>query len=273
MNAISLAPSFIFSSTSPQSPPYIGLLTLSTRPNRYCYMGNRLSSSSLLSSSNQSQLLHSRQLPVSATLNPDEGVVAVVDFKDLAEKDWSILDTDETNSKEERERKWDRVISVGNIGETSKVLVSLGSDDFVDRLVDTSPCQFLLVAHDSLFLLAGIKERHDKVKCWQGELIYVPEKWAPFDAVFLYFLPALPFKLDEVFGALTNRCSPGARVVISHLEGKQALENQRLQYPDIVVSNLPDKMILEKVANDHSFVINEFVDEPGFFLAVLELKA
>jgi hypothetical protein len=67
----------------------------------------------------------------------------------------------------------------------------------------------LLIVHDSLFLLACVKEKYDKVKCWQGELIHVSEKWAPLDVVFLYFLPALPFKLDEVLGSLAKRFSPG----------------------------------------------------------------
>jgi hypothetical protein len=88
-------------------------------------------------------------------------------------------------------------------------MVSVGSEAFLDRLVESSPCGLLLVVHDSLFVLAGIKEKHDKVKCWQGELIYVPDKWAPLDVVFLYFLPAVPFNLGQVFGALAKCFSPG----------------------------------------------------------------
>lgn len=195
-----------------------------------------------------------------------------MNFDELVEKDWSFLDSDSSSSKEEYDTKTDRIISAGNVEETSRVLVSIGSDEFVDRLVDSSPCQLLLIVHESLLSLACIKERHDKVKCWQGELIFVPEKWAPLDVVFLYFLPGLPFKLDEIFKTLSSRCSPGARVVISHLQGKQALEQQQQQYPDIIVSDLPDKMTLEKVASDHSFVVKEFVDDSGFYLAVLEFK-
>lgn len=195
-----------------------------------------------------------------------------MNFEELGEKDWSILESDSTNSKEDL-GKIDQIMRAGNVTETSKVLVSLGSDDFVDCLSESCPCQFLVVVHDSLLSLASIKERYDEVKCWQGELIYVPEKWTPFDVVFLYFLPALPFKLEEIFEALASRCSPGARVVISHLKGRPALEQQRQQYPDIIVADLPDRSHLEKVASDHSFMLKEYVDDSSFYLAVLEFKA
>ena len=61
--------------------------------------------------------------------------------------------------------------------------------------------------------------------------------------------------------------------MISHLKGRPALEQQRQQYPDIVVSDLPDKSQLEKVASDHSFTLKEYVDNPSFYLAVLEFKS
>lgn len=149
-----------------------------------------------------------RQSSVVSAAPLDEGPVSVVNFEDFFEKDWSFLDSDESNSKE-HDQKIRQIISAGRIEETSRVLVSIGSEGFVDQLVDTSPCSILLLVHDSLFLLACIKEKYDKVKCWQGELVHVPEKWARLDVVFLYFLPALPFQLDDVLEALAKRCSPG----------------------------------------------------------------
>uniref|UniRef100_A0A5B6Z0U6 Uncharacterized protein n=1 Tax=Davidia involucrata TaxID=16924 RepID=A0A5B6Z0U6_DAVIN len=234
--------------------------------------GHRLSFLSLPSTFISLHSLRNHQSCIGATIPSNEGAVSVINVEDFMEKDWSFLDTDETNSDEQLKQKIDRIISAGEIGETSKVLVSIGSEGFVDRIVDSSPCQLLLVAHDSLFVLAGIKEKYDKVKCWQGELIYVPEKWAPFDVVFLYFLPAFPFKLGQVFEALARHCLPGARLVISHPQGREVVEHQRRQYPDVVISDLPDEMTLQNVAADHSFEIVEFEDEPGFYLAVLKFK-
>ena len=138
----------------------------------------------------------------------NEGAVSVINIEDFYEKDWSFLDSDELNSEQVKQNV-ESITSAGDIEETSRVLVSIGSEGFVDHLVESSFCQLLLVVHDSIFVLAGIKEKYDKVKCWQGELIYVPEKWSPLDVVFLYFLPALPFTLDQIFVALAKRCSPG----------------------------------------------------------------
>ncbi|CAK7342275.1 unnamed protein product [Dovyalis caffra] len=239
-----------------------------TRGNRYACQNSSFPHSF---QPNSKFSFHSHQPLIAAAVPSDEGPVSVINFEDLMEKDWSFLDAEESNSKE-HDQNIGRIISAGEIEDTSRVLVSIGSEGFVDRLVDTSPCGLLLIVHDSLFLLVCVKEKYDKVKCWQGELIHVPEKWAPLDVVFLYFLPALPFELDEVFGTLAKRCSPGARLVISHPQGREVLEQQRKQYQDVVTSDLPDKMALQKTAADHSFEMVEYVDDPGFYLAVLRFS-
>lgn len=61
-------------------------------------------------------------------------------------------------------------------------------------------------------------------------------------------------------------------MVISHPQGREVLKQQRQQYPDVILSDLPDKMTLQKVIADHSFEMVEFVDEPGFYLAVLKFS-
>ncbi|XP_073035018.1 uncharacterized protein [Primulina eburnea] len=235
----------------------------------FCHQPSHESRSPLVSLNSA----RSRRCSVNGTISSNEGTVSVVQFEDFVEKDWSFLDTDYSSSDEEHRLKMDRIISAGGISETSRVLVSIGSEAFVDRVVDTSPVEQLLVVHDSLLTLACIKEKYDKVQCWQGELINVPEKWTPFGVVFLYFLPGLPFDLDEVLGALAKRCLPGARVVMSHPQGRQAVEELRLKYPDVVVSNLPEETMLRSVAAEHSFEVVEFVDEPArFYSAVLKLN-
>lgn len=200
----------------------------------------------------------------------NDGTVSVINFEDVMEKDWSFLEY--PDSSERHKQKIDEIISAGEITETSNIMIAIGSEEFVDRVVDSSNCRQLLVVHDSLFMLACIKEKYDKVKCWQGELIYVPEKWTSFDVIFLYFLPALPFELGQIMETLRKRCLPGARVVISHPQGRQVVEEQRKLYPDMVVSNLPEKMILQNVAAEHSFEVVKFTDEPGFYLAILKFE-
>ncbi|KAL2320878.1 hypothetical protein Fmac_029847 [Flemingia macrophylla] len=184
-----------------------------------------------------------------------------VPIAEIIEKDWSVLEPASENGS------FERIVSAGRVEEGSRVLVSTGSEDFVDCLVALTPCLFLV--HDSLLILACVKEKYDKVKCWQGEVLHVPQKWAPFDVVFLYFLPALPFGLDQILGSLAGKCVPGGRVIISHPKGREVLEQQRQQYPEVVVSDLPDKTYLQNVAAVHSFAVAEFVDEPGLYLAVL----
>lgn len=208
MNSLFLPPSLVLSPPTCKSSLY-----LQTKPQFICTLKchHHGHNPSTLSHSPRLSLrfqLSMRHRAIDATVPSNEGTVSVINFEDFFEKDWSFLELDELSSKEQIQ-KIDRIISAGEINETSRVLVATGAEGFVDRVVDSSPCNLLLVVHDSLFLLAGIKEKYDKVKCWQGEIIYVPEKWAPLDVVFLYFLPALPFTLDQVFETLANRCSPG----------------------------------------------------------------
>lgn len=61
-------------------------------------------------------------------------------------------------------------------------------------------------------------------------------------------------------------------MVISHPKGREVLKQQQQQYPDVIISDLPDKTTLQKVAANHSFEMVEFVDEPGFYLAVLKFS-
>ncbi|KAK9160054.1 hypothetical protein Syun_006395 [Stephania yunnanensis] len=202
----------------------------------------------------------------SSSQSNETSPISVLDFEEFVEKDWSFLECDALHALESRSR----IISAGEVGAGSRVLVSIGSEEFVDGLVGCCRLGLLLVVHDSLFVLAGIKERYDGVKCWQGEIVYVPDKWAPFDAVFLWFLPALPFELDRIMGALARICSSGARVVISHPQGREVLNQQRKDNPEVVVSDLPDKETLKKVAANNSFALTEYIDEKGFYLAVLK---
>lgn len=131
---------------------------------------------------------------------PDENA-SYVPVEEIIDKDWSVLEYTGPNI--------DRIISAGKLDENSRVLISTGSEEFVDCLVGSSKFKSLLVLHDSLLILALIIEKYDNIKCWQGEVTIVPHKWAPFDAVFLYFLPALPFKLEDVLGSLAPKSSPG----------------------------------------------------------------
>lgn len=196
------------------SPLHVSRKCLSLQPARKCYQRyafNSYGNITLLihDQSASPHLFPSSNLKscCSAIASSNDGTVSMINFEDVMEKDWSFLE--HPDSSAEHKQKIDEIISAGEITETSKVMIAISSDEFVDRVLESSICKQLLVVHDSLFMLACIKEKYDKVMCWQGEVIYIPEKWTPFDVVFLYFLPALPFELDQILDALRKCCSPG----------------------------------------------------------------
>ncbi|XP_009397440.2 uncharacterized protein LOC103982276 [Musa acuminata AAA Group] len=190
---------------------------------------------------------------------------------ELVERDWSFLDADATNNEEQRADKARRIISAADIrGTGSRVLAALPTLSFVDRVVESAPCELLVAIHESLFVLAMIKESHDRVRCWQGGVDAVPERFSPFDAMFICYFPGMGVSIDQLLSSLSGKSSPGARVVLSFDQGREVIEqNHRQQYPDMVTNNLPDRTELERAATEHSFQITEFVDEPTFYLAVL----
>ncbi|WOL14202.1 hypothetical protein Cni_G22982 [Canna indica] len=216
---------------------------------------------------------HLRPLPLRPprrlSSSPSHVAAAGLPMEELVERDWSFLDADPSDTQ--RADKARRIIAAANIKETgSKVLAALPTADFIDRVVESAPCELLVAIHESLFVLAMIKESHDRVRCWQGTIDVVPEKFVPFDVVFVCYFPGMGVSVDQLLSSLSRKCSPGARIVLSFDQGRAAVEqNHRQQFPDIVTFDLPDRIVLEKAAMEHSFQIIEFVDEPAFYLAVL----
>ncbi|KAK1307803.1 hypothetical protein QJS10_CPA09g00325 [Acorus calamus] len=198
--------------------------------------------------------------------------IKAIPIEDIIEKDYSFISAAESlDPPDELSDKLHRIVSAGGVDLSSAVLVSLGTEGFVDRVAAAAPPGGLVVAvHASLMVLAGVKERRDEVRCWQGELLEVPERFGPFDAVFLCFLPGMSMPLDWVLEALIGRCSEGARIVISYAQGRNIIKQQQQQFPDMVTSDLPDRSTTDKAAANHSFRVSEFVDDPTFYLAVLQ---
>ncbi|CAA6662266.1 unnamed protein product [Spirodela intermedia] len=205
------------------------------------------------------------------SLRPRLPAISAVHFEELVEKDWSFLYP--SSDEGDRASKTDRIIAAGGVGEESKVLACFPTAAFVDRLVETRPCELVIATHESLFLLAEIKENHDAVRCWQGGVEAVPERFSPLNAAFVCYFPAMGVPIGQLLESLSRRCSPGSRVVIGCEQGREAADSQRRQYPDMVTSDLPDRSSLDQAAAENFFRVVEFVDESTFYLAVLELSA
>ncbi|KAJ0987541.1 hypothetical protein J5N97_005897 [Dioscorea zingiberensis] len=200
--------------------------------------------------------------PSHSALSDDPPIFPVAD---VVERDWSFLEPDQGLL-----HGTDRIIASARIQPDSKVLAVTPSVGFVDSLVESSTCELLAATHESLLVLAMIKENHDSVRCWQGGIDAVPERFGPFDVVFLCYFPAMNLSIDRILSYLSGRCSEGARLVVGYERGREIVEQQHRQlYPDLVTSVLPHRVCLEKAAPSYSFEVTDFVDEPTFYLAVL----
>ncbi|KAG6538913.1 hypothetical protein ZIOFF_004065 [Zingiber officinale] len=197
-------------------------------------------------------------------------IVGAHDGHSLVERDWSFVEEDATNSYEQRADKARRIIAAADVETSSRVLAAFPTASFVDRLVESAPCEHMVAIHESLFVLAMIKEGHDRVRCWQGGIDVIPEKFYPFDSVFVCYFPGMGVTIETLLASLAGKCSPGL-VVLSFDQGREVVEQKhKQQFPDLVTNNLPDRISLEQTAREHLFQIIEFVDETTFYLAVLE---
>lgn len=183
---------------------------------------------------------------------------------EFMDRDWSFLEQNSSNGKMKR------VVDAAHVKQNSRVVVCLGTQQFVDYLCMTTPC-VLSVMHYSLLELATIKEKHDSVKCRQGDILDMPSSSPLLDAVFINFLPALNHSLPRIFEALVRRCAPGARLIISDTQGRDQLRVHKKNNPDVITGDLPDQVELETVLQRYPLQLISFSDEADFYLAVLKV--
>ncbi|CAN6320803.1 unnamed protein product [Urochloa humidicola] len=197
-----------------------------------------------------------------------------VAIADVVEKDWSFLEPAGAGLQ--------RALAAAALSPSSRVLAVTPTASFVGALLASSPCELLVAAHESLYVLAGVKEDHDEVRCFHlegggggragGVVEAVPERFDDFDAVFVCYFPGLGISAAALLKSLAKRCSKGARVVMFLDQGRKNFEQHRRDHPDVVTSDLPSKSSLEKAASGSMYEITDFVDEPTLYLAVLQYQ-
>ncbi|KAE8799692.1 hypothetical protein D1007_24941 [Hordeum vulgare] len=194
-----------------------------------------------------------------------------VAIDDIIEKDWSFLNAAGSHLP--------RALAAGALSPASRVLAVTPTPSFVSALLSESPCELLVAAHESLYVLGGIKEEHDQVRCFHlegggggqggGVVEAVPGRFDAFDVVFVCYFPGMGVSAAALLRSLAKRCCKGARVVIFLDQGRQSLAQHRRENPDIVFADLPSRSSLEKAADGSKFEMAEFVDDSSLYLAVL----
>ena len=149
---------------------------------------------------------------------PDDVAVA-----DIVEKDWSFLESAGANLQ--------RALAAGALSPASRVLALTPTVSFVSSLLASSPCELLVAAHESMYVLAGVKEAHDEARCfhlegggggrggrcwtwrkgsWGGGVVEaVPERFDDFDVVFVCYFPGMGVSAAALLKSLAKRCSKG----------------------------------------------------------------
>lgn len=155
-----------------------------------------------------------RRLSLAPAAAPAPRIAAVPDgvaIADVVEKDWSFLESAGTGLQ--------RALAAGALSPSSRVLAVTPTAAFVSALVASTPCDLLVAAHESLYVLAGVKEAHDEVRCFHlegggggrggGVVEAVPERFDDFDAVFVCYFPGMGISDAALLKSLAKRCSKG----------------------------------------------------------------
>ncbi|KAJ3674082.1 hypothetical protein LUZ60_006074 [Juncus effusus] len=202
-----------------------------------------------------------------------------VTYQDFNERDWSFV---EPSSSEQQCQRLTQVVNSASLPPLSRVLVALPSLGFVNALLGPvqggeEPVELpeqVVAYHESLVMLGNVKEEHDAVRCFQGDVASVPAKFAPFDAIFVCYFPGMKVSVGELLRSHVPLCSSGSRLVIFFDQGRETIEKiHRQKSPEMVISDLPDLESLKNAASANSFEIVEFIDEPNsLYLAVLKLR-
>jgi hypothetical protein len=150
--------------------------------------------------------LHLSLTPAAPRLSAVPDGVAIAD---VVEKDWSFLDSAGAS--------FARALAAGALTPASRVLAVTPTASLVCALLESSPCELLVAAHESLYVLARVKEEHDEVRCFQGGgggrgggvVEAVPERLNDFDAVFVCYFPGMGISSAALLKSLAKRCAKG----------------------------------------------------------------
>lgn len=157
--------------------------------------------------------LTSLQLPCA----PSVSASLLVTHKDLNEPDWSFVEAPSGHPREHLRH----VITSASLPPSSRVLVALPTPRFIDELLDPvqgAEPQLVVAYHESLLMLSNVKEEHDEVRCFQGDVAAVPPKFAPLDVVFVCYFPGMRVSIGELLRSHASICSSGTIYLLFQLK-------------------------------------------------------
>lgn len=128
-----------------------------------------------------------------------------------------------------------------------------------------------IVACDlSAAMLAEVQKRHPCVRVWCGDVMDIPARLGPFDAVFFNAMFGNVWDQGMTLQAAVERLRPRGRVVISHPMGAAFVEELRRADPELVPHPLPGAQRVAELIAGLPLAARELRDEPALYLCVLE---
>jgi riboflavin kinase len=183
---------------------------------------------------------------------------------------------------EEVEQQLDRIVqSIPWLGPTTRVLdVGAGDGALIPHIqargvldiVAIDVCPAMIDAlHKRIPSPASTLGNHPCVRTWVGDVIDLPNYYAPFDAVFFNAVFCNVHDQRQALLRASMLTRPGGWIVVSHPLGRTWLEEYSKENPNIVPHRLPEKHELEKVIYDLPLELMYYRDSFSTFVAKMKV--
>jgi ubiquinone/menaquinone biosynthesis C-methylase UbiE len=167
------------------------------------------------------------------------------------------------------------IIHAPGLTPLSRVLdVGTGAGVLVEHILAAGVPAHEIVGCDlSASMLANARAKYPGVEFWQGDVVDLPESFGSFDAVFINACFGNFFDQEKVIDRLSKLLSENGCIVVSHPLGAQFVAQLHAAEPHIVPHLLPDAKLLESWAVKYGLSVEQLIDEPKLYLALMRRTA
>lgn len=186
---------------------------------------------------------------------------------------------------------FDRLVGVftrpipDDVVERSREIVRLAVKDEKQRILDVGtgvgvflgyyhelgvPFENMLGCDLSSGMLEEAKKRYPQVKFWQGDVLELPDEFAPFDLIVFNACFGNIIDQDAVLLKSKSLLNENGRIAITQPMGNSFVKQLQEAEPELVLTLLPDSEKLAYFADMLKMSILHFRDESNLYVAVLE---
>lgn len=170
---------------------------------------------------------------------------------------------------EEIERRTESIVKAARLAPGARVLdVGTGVGVLIPHL-RRAGAGYIVACDLSQQMLAHARRRHGEVADFRHcDILDLPADLKPFDAVFFNAMFGNLYDPTAALCRARELLRPGGQVVISHPMGRAWHSHLRVQHPDMVLRDLPDRAAAVALFEACGLHLQRFVDADELYIAI-----